>query len=122
MDEARDLARDVAASFAELVRSYREDCKLSAQEPFRRADQSSAAGLDHARRCPPDELTWFSLDLIARGDPAEALRRWGEVKEAARGELRCGQRAARAVEFGSVTCWGRAQFLAVRAGGGLAWR
>jgi hypothetical protein len=115
IDEARELARATAAAFAELVRSYREYEKLSALDAVHRAGQDSAPALDHARQCPPDQVDWHHLDTIARHDPAAAQRRWEEVKDAARGELRTGWRAIRALEVGFSTCWSRAQYLAVRA-------
>jgi hypothetical protein len=114
-DEARELAREAAAAFAEAVHAYREYWTLSAQEAVHRAGEDSGPALDHARRCPPDQVQWRDLDTISRHDPGAALQRWQEVKEAARGELRCGQRAGRALEAGLGSCWGRAQFLAVRA-------
>jgi hypothetical protein len=113
-DEGRELARATAAAFAEMVGFYREHYTLSAQEAIARAEGSSPAALERARHAPPDQVSWFDLDTIARHDPDAALRRWEEIKEVARGELRTGQRAARTVEGWPGTCWGRARFLAVR--------
>jgi hypothetical protein len=55
------------------------------------------------------------LERLTRTDPALALERWEEVKQAARQELRSGARARRAVEESSQCCWQRAHFLAARA-------
>jgi hypothetical protein len=106
LDEARELARETAAAFAELVRSYREHLQLPAEEAVRRAGADNPAALERIRTGPPDQVSWSDLDALARGDPEAALRRWAEVKEAARGELRCGLRAGRTLEAGSGTCWG----------------
>jgi hypothetical protein len=43
-----------------------------------------------------------------------ALRRWEEVKQAARDELNTGHRAGQVMEGNESRCWDRAQFLAVR--------
>jgi hypothetical protein len=73
-------------------------------------------------RSPPDQVGWLDLHALEKSDPALALRRWQEVQEAARAELRSGHRAARFLEWGDNSCWGRAQFLAVRAELAGAWR
>jgi hypothetical protein len=121
-DEARELAREAAAAFGRLVQDYREHWKLSAQEAVNRAGTTDPAVVDRARTCPPDQVGWHDLDALARHDPAAAMARWEEVKEAARGEVRTGQRAGRGVAGVTPTCWGRARFLALRAELSDAWR
>jgi hypothetical protein len=78
--------------------------------------------LERALHGPPDQVTWWALEAVARDAPEQALGRWEEVKQAAREELRSGHRAARALEGYGGSCWGRAQFLAVRAELAGAWR
>jgi hypothetical protein len=114
-DEARELAREAATAFAEAVRTYREHFRLPAEEAVRRAAESDVAALERILNGPPGRVSWYDLDKLARADPEAAMRRWGEVKAAARGELRSGHRAVRTLEVGFGTCWGRAQFLAVRS-------
>jgi hypothetical protein len=114
-DEARELARATAAAFTEMVQLYRDHYQLSAQEAVARTGEDSPAGLDRAQNAAPDQVSWTDLDTLARHDPAAAVRRWEEVKEAARGELRTGERAGQTTEVGFQTCWSRARFLAVRA-------
>jgi hypothetical protein len=114
-DEARELAREAAAAFAGAVQTYREHFRLPAEEAVRRGAESDPAARERILHGPPDQVSWYDLDKLARADPEAAMRRWAEVKEAARGELRTGQRAARTVEGWPGTCWGRAQFLAARA-------
>jgi hypothetical protein len=97
-DEARDLARETAAAFGQMVSHYREYWKLSADEAIARADEPSAALVEHALNAPPDQVDWHAIEAIARQDPAAALRRWLAVKDAARGELRAGGRAAEALQ------------------------
>jgi hypothetical protein len=113
-DEARELARATAAEFGELVGQYKEFFKLSVQDAIARSESGSDTLLKRAMQAPPDEVSWHDLDIIARDDPAAAQRRWEEVKEAARGELRTGHRAAVGVNGECDSAWSRARFLAVR--------
>jgi hypothetical protein len=121
-DDAGEVAAEVARAFGRLVEGYRQHCGLSPEEARQRA--CGAPEEQHRRilELPPDQVGWWDLDLLERHDPALALRRWEEVKEAARQEVRSGHRAARALEDDGGTCWGRAQFLAVRAELTEAWR
>jgi hypothetical protein len=66
-------------------------------------------------------VSWLDLDALARHDPGAALRLWGEVVDAARGEVSSGHRAARALEGAGTDCWDRARFLAVRSELSDAW-
>ena len=78
----------------------------------------------------PATLNWHDLDRLADEDPALALRRWDDVKQAAVQDLATGHRAARAVEE-STDCgpYERAEFLALRSAlaeewhprGGMEW-
>lgn len=93
------------------------------------ADRASEWALERARECPAPEFGMGDLERLMDHDPAEANRRWEEVKAAARDELRTGQRAAAALEAPGCDLWQRAQFLAVRQDladqlaptGGLEW-
>jgi hypothetical protein len=114
-DEVGELARATAAAFANLVGQYREFYKLSAKDAVERADEPCDVLLQRALTAPPDQIDWHDLDTIARTDPEAAQRRWVEIKEAARGEVRTGHRAAEAVTCYFATSWSRARFLAVRA-------
>jgi hypothetical protein len=115
-DETRDVARELAASFARMVESYREVYGLTAEEALERAGKSHPAITEQALTCPPDQVTWLTLYTLQEQDPEQALRRWEEVKQAGRGELRSGHAAARTIEGAGGSCWERAQFLAVRDG------
>jgi hypothetical protein len=105
-----------------MVKDYQEFYKVSAQEALERAGKSHPAITEQALTCPPDQFTWLTLYTLHEQDPEQALRRWEEVKQAAREELRSGHAAARAVETAGGSCWERAQFLAVRNGLVEAWR
>jgi hypothetical protein len=116
-DEVGVLACEVAAAFGQLSESYRQYFKVSAQEAAARASEhgSTPDGLQSAMQCPPEQVSYVDLFVLEKSDPALALRRWEQVKEEARRELRSGHRAARALEGTNNYCWDRAQFLALRA-------
>jgi hypothetical protein len=66
--------------------------------------------------CPPDQVSWIDLHLIARNAPDRSAARWEEIKRAALDEVRTGHRAAKAVEDGTFsegTCQ-RSQNLSMR--------
>jgi hypothetical protein len=122
--EAGALAAELVAAFGRLVDDYGKHFKVSAQEAAAKADEI-CSDPDRAWRvmtCPPDQVSWTDLYALEQSDPALALRRWEQVKDEARAELRSGHRAARVLEDHGNTCWGRAQFLAVRAELVEAWR
>jgi hypothetical protein len=116
------VAADVAASFGRLVESYLNCYTLTPQEAAAEVTADRPDRRAQALEGPPDRIDWSHLEALAERDPAEALRRWEAVKEAARSELRTGHRAARALEPGGGSCWERAGFLAIRAELAEAWR
>jgi hypothetical protein len=120
--ELNDLARELAGAFGGMVKQYREHYKLSAQEALDRAQDDSDEYLDRILSAPPDQVSWYELDALARRDEGQALRRWREIVQAARDEVRSGHRAARTVEWSEALCWQRARFLALRAELADAWR
>ena len=113
-DESVPLARACGETFGQWVKSYREIWGLSPEEALARASEMHPTDEQRILNTPPDEMHWHGLDTLARLDPALALRRWEEVKQAARSELQSGHRAAQAMEFDLSSCWPRAQFLAIR--------
>jgi len=125
-NDAPVLAAALARAFGALVDSYRQHFGLSPEEARQRAAEAPE---EYRRRIldgPADQVGWCELDTLAREDPALALQRWEQVKEAAREEVRGGHRAAGALQ-GLVdgydgTCWSRAQFLGLRAELVAAWR
>jgi hypothetical protein len=121
--EANDLARELAGAFGRMVKSYREHFQLSPEEARDRAEENPVEALDRMLSAPPDQVSWFDLDSLSRRDPGEALRRWQEVVQAARDEVRSGHRASRTIEgFDAAICWHRARFLGLRAELSDAWR
>jgi hypothetical protein len=114
-DESMSLARELGASFGEMVKCYREMSGLSPQEALARASETHPTDEERILRAPPDQLSWSQLDTLAERDPELARRLWEEVKREAREELQSGHRAALAMGYLVGDCWPRAQFLAVRA-------
>jgi hypothetical protein len=121
-DEAREFAAEVAQSFGNMVGHYRQHYGMSDAEARAKASECPEHLHDHALACPPAQLSWFALDALARRDPDRAAARWEEVKQAARGEVASGHRAARPLAGRDSHCWTRARFLAVRAELLAAWR
>lgn len=113
-DERQPLAMELAHAFGRTAELYRQEYSLSPEEARRKAAEVPEAHLQRIVDGPPDQVQWGDLDLIAQGDAELALKRWEQIKEAARQEVRSGHRAASALEdHGS--CWERARFLTVRA-------
>jgi hypothetical protein len=67
-DEARELAREAAAAFGEMVQGYREHYKLAAQDAVDRAGANEPALIDRIRSCPPDQVGWDDLEALAQQD------------------------------------------------------
>ncbi len=81
------------------------------------AEREPTAPADYAAwilERPPDQIGWNDLHYLAEKDPEEFYRVWQAIKQAALDELRCGDRAARAVEPPDSSSWQRAQFHAIR--------
>ena len=114
-DDLLPLAGELAAEFGRTAEVYRQHFGLSPDEARRQAADVTEEHLRQVLDGPPEEVGWYDLDLLARRDPALAVRRWEEVKGAARGEIRSGHRAGRALEGYDSDCWTRARFLALRA-------
>jgi hypothetical protein len=120
-DELSELARELAAAFGETVNFYRKHYKLSTEEAVQRAAEDSPENIDRILNTPPSETSWSDLDTLAQKDAGLALKRWEQIKQAARDEIRSGHRAARAVEDGGGP-WERARFAAVRTQLMEAWK
>lgn len=113
--DARPLAREMARELKEMVETYQAKWGLSREEAVAKATEPPLpAYVAHLVRTPPDQLSWWNLDTVAKHDPALAVRCWERIKQAARSELRSGHRAARAVDEYASTPWKRAEFLALR--------
>src|SRR5262249_42382428 len=82
--DAREVAAEVAASFGRLVRGYLNCYTLTPQEAEAEVTGGRPDRRAHALEAPPEEIDWCHLEALAETDPAEALRRWEAVKEAAR--------------------------------------
>jgi hypothetical protein len=116
------LANELAKNFGELVRSYEAHYGMSPEEARAKASESNANLEERALHAPPEEMQWWELHYLAERDPKKALQRWEEVIQAARQEVRSGERAARAIEGPLSDAWTRARFLALHAELAAAWQ
>lgn len=115
VNEAIPLACAMANNAGQLAAYYLQHFKLSPAEALAKVHEGGEAYAASIMGRAPDQVSWCDLEFLAEHDDAAALRRWDEVRQAAKDELASGQRAAQAVEFHSDTPWGRARFLAVRS-------
>jgi hypothetical protein len=104
------LAREAARVFAEQLAWFKKtkddlfDPNLAPTEHY----------LARITAGPPEDFSFDDFEQLTKTDPARALKRWDEVKAAARRELDSGWRAARTIEGMDPNAWQRALFLAVR--------
>ncbi len=61
-----------------------------------------------------DQLTWMDFAGLTKCQPDLARKRWDELKQIARSELKSGHRAAKVVEGASNSPSVRAEFIALR--------
>jgi hypothetical protein len=113
--EAGPLAREMHAAFVRELHTFQEAYKESLDEARARARGPLPPPLrERLLKAPPEQLSWYELNQLAREDTDGAARRWEAIKQAARDELRTGHRAAKALEAVSRTPWQRARFLVLR--------
>jgi hypothetical protein len=121
-DDSESLARETTTAFAELVKDYQEHYTLSRQDAIARISETDAEAPTRVMNAPPDRVGWFELNQLAKHDAEKAKKKWEEIKQAAREEIRDGHRAARLLEAHTSQSWTRAQFIALRTELREAWR
>jgi len=120
--ETGSLASEMANAHRQMVEFYREHYGLSPEEAAAKLDESPDPEYERRiAKCPPDQFTWLDMKTLADRDPKLAVQRWEDTKQAARDELRSGQRAGKAMEAAGLGPWQRAQFLAIRGELGREW-
>ena len=113
--EAGPLACEMAGAHRRMVETYRQQCRLTAQEALARVDGPLDPVYEgRLATCEPSELTWLDLHALAERDPNLAAQRWAEIRQAALDELRTGHRAGKTLEASTFKPWDRAKFLAIR--------
>jgi hypothetical protein len=112
--EAGVLAGEIAASFARMVREYEKYYKIPHADAKQKVGETEPDARERVLHCPPDQVQYFDLHLLARSDPDAATARFEEIKRAALAEIQIGHRAARAIETAGAGLWQRVQFLALR--------
>src|SRR5262245_27468803 len=120
--DVRMLARELANTYRDRVCRLKHELGLSTQEAAAKAVERPSLGHVWEKLERPAEVTtWSDIQELASYSPERALDRWEEVKQAAREELRSGERAARDVEVLTNNAYQRAQFLALREDLYQAW-
>jgi hypothetical protein len=113
--EAGTLVCDMARTLRETVAGFEKYWNLSRAEAIDRTNENEPLRLELLHTVRPDQLSWYDLYILSKHSPELAAKRWKEVKEAARNELRTGHRAASCIVPKSASlCWYKARFLALR--------
>jgi hypothetical protein len=112
--EVAALVPQLARSLQASVEYYEAAYSLPPQEAQARADAAARGAVAQTNRIPADLVSWDDLATLYRADPAAALEKWLQMREAAREELQSGARAATSVQPFGASPWWLARFLAVR--------
>jgi hypothetical protein len=112
--EVEALVRPLAECLRDRVEALKKHLGLSPEQAVAEATALCLDPEGEARRTPPDQVSWRVLETLYRTDPAVALEKFVEVKEAAKEELRNGSDAADAVQPEGASPWWLARFFAVR--------
>lgn len=113
--DAVAMANDYGSRFSRMVRDYQRHNGGTREEATAALTQPDAWLERQTLQGPPDDVAWEGMDALAVSNPDAFLKRWEEIKEAAREEQRRGLHASLIVEGYSSTPWTRAVFLAARA-------
>jgi hypothetical protein len=113
--EARMLARELAAAYRDRVLRHKHELRLSTEQAL--AEANEPPSLSERLRitgCPPEEVTWDDLQALVGKTGERSMARWEEVKQAAREELRSGDRAGGVLLGRDSRPYHLARFLAIR--------
>ena len=121
--EVQTLAYELSKTYRNYVDHYRQSRKLTPPEADTELQKDIGnlsmddTGLSRAfADWPPQESSWFQLEMLAEKDPSAMVQTWRNINQAALDQLHTGHSAALAVApVGGDTPWERAQFLALRA-------
>jgi hypothetical protein len=113
--EAEALARELAAAYQKRVRYHNKGLGLPLQDAVAKVEEPcSLDRMWEIEDCPPEEVTWETLEELNRRSPGLALQRYEELKRTARDLLRSGDLAGAALDGCDPQPWERAKFLAIR--------
>jgi hypothetical protein len=112
--EVAALVPQLARSLQTSVECYKAAFGLAPQEAQAEADAAAQRAAAKTIQVPPEMLSWHDLEILYRTDPAAALAKWVQARDAAREELQSGARGAAAVQPFGASPWWMARFLAVR--------
>jgi hypothetical protein len=120
--EAGSVARAMAAAYHRMVTYYCRELKRTPDEAHIQAtDSGDEQYQQQLLGKPPDQYSWWELNLLAEKSPDLAHGVWERLKAEAVDELKSGHRAIQALEFDTGP-WDRAQFLAIRRGFADEWQ
>jgi hypothetical protein len=112
--EANSVAMELANDFGRTVKRFQALFKVTPEQAATKAREAPTDFAAHILERPPDEVTWSDLNYLAEHVPEQCLAVWQRINQFALDELRCGDRAARAVEPPDSSSWQRAQYHAIR--------
>jgi hypothetical protein len=112
--EVAALVPQLARSLQASVECYQAVHGLAPQEAQAKAEDAARRAAAQTSRVPPELISWHDSENLYRTDPAAALAKWVQVREAGHKELQSGARAAAAVQPFGASPWWLARFFAVR--------
>ena len=93
-NDGRDLARDLAVAFHQQLLKH-DRATIDGWQLFEMKDLKYEDLVRISMDKPPEQVSFFDIDRIARHSPEAALTKWEEVKETARHDVANGRHAAR---------------------------
>jgi hypothetical protein len=113
--EAHMLARELATAYEDRVRRFKHEQGLPTEEALTEANKpASLSAMFRIMDRPPEEVIWEDLQALVGNTGERSVDRWEEVKQAAQGELRSGDRAGMVLLGRDCRPIDLARFLAVR--------
>ena len=108
------IAAQMANNLRAEYESYQRLFGLGPEEALARANGHGPGAAEEAVQVPPKLVSWLDLRTLLHKDPAAAIQKWLELKEATREEIRSGVLAAEAITAIGGGPQGQAQFFALR--------
>jgi hypothetical protein len=112
--DARALAIKMSVAYEQRVRQIKHEQGLTTEAAAVADKTCSISRLYDIEDCPADRVKWDDLMELNRTSPERALRRWEQLKEAAREDVKSGEWAAAVLEGRDASPLQRARFLALR--------
>lgn len=88
--EIRVLANRLAESYADSLKVYVREYKLTLEEAIAKQEDRSQEYLERLWETPSEQVHWFTLNDLQGRAPELAIQKWQQVKEDAREDLASG--------------------------------